>query len=82
MVGLTYHGLPGPAHKAHGNMAAPPPLPDSSSSRSGHGSLADQSGFLASQHLSTASHSAYSFGLFGDSGFIDNDDDDSSQDDD
>ena len=83
-VGFTYHGMPGPAHKAHGNMAdrvPPPPPPDSSLSRSGQGSQNGQSGCLAfQQHPSMASHSAYSFSVFGDSGLVE--DDDSSQDDD
>ena len=81
-IGYTYHGMPGPLHKAHGNMAVPPPPPpDANSVRSGQDSQRTQSGCYASQDLDAASNSAYSFGAFGDAGFVE-DDKYSSQDDD
>ena len=69
-------------HNTYGNLAMPPPPPaDSGSVHSGHDSQHTQSGCFASQLLDTASTSAYSFGTFGDAGFVE-DEESSSQDDD
>ena len=74
--------MPGPAYRNFGNLAMPPPpQTDSDSVYSGHDSQHNQSGCLASTHLDSASTSPYSFGAFGDAGFVE-DEESSSQDDD